>query len=201
MQNALWYVIGLVAVVAVGGFVYTQMRGPVSDMAPTTPQVAQEQSLRELMAANTPTKCTFTSAQNTQGTVYVANGKVRGDFSASVNGSAMMGHMIVMDNMSYVWMDGMSQGYKNSFEANSTSSAQANTNTQGLNPDERVSYSCEGWSVDEQMFALPSGISFMAISDTQVQGGAGAIGASCSQCNMIPDATARQQCLAALKCQ
>lgn len=199
MQNALWYVIGLVVVVAVGGFVYTQMgKGPASDMASTTPQ-AQEQSLRELAMTETPQKCTFTSAQNAQGTVYVANGKVRADFSAEVNGNAMMGHSVVMDNMSYVWMDGMSQGYKNSFEVQSTSSVE--TQSQGLNPDERVSYSCEPWSVDESLFVIPTSIEFMTIGAAGVQSGAGALGASCSQCNMIPDTTAKAQCLAALHCQ
>jgi len=123
---------------------------------------------------------------------------VRGDFSAHVGGNAIVGHMIMADNTSYVWMDGMSQGFKNSFEASAqaTSSAQS----QGVGPDERVSYSCEPWAADQSLFALPQNITFTAIGAAQVQSGAGAVGVSCSQCDLIPDATAKQQCRAALQC-
>ncbi len=193
-KGIMWAVIG-VAVVAGGAYVAFGMGKPASSTegtASTTPAV----SLRELMASAAPQKCTFTSANNTQGTTYIAGGKVRGDFSAEAAGKAVMGHMIVMENTSYVWMDGMSQGFKNSFEA----TASAESSAQGVDPDERVSYSCVPWSADENQFSLPTGITFAAIGDMQVKAGAGAVGASCSQCAQIPDANAKAQCLAALHC-
>lgn len=200
MQNAIWYIVGLIAVVVVGAGAYTMMnRGAPAGVpaATSTPQTT-EMSLREFSMSQTPQKCTFTSMQGSQGTVYVANARMRGDFSAQVNGSAVMGHMVVKDNTSYVWMDGMSAGFKNSFDA---VAEPGSATDQGIRPDERVSYSCEPWTPDEAMFALPTAVTFSAISDMQVKAGAGAMGASCSQCGLIPDATAKAQCLAALKCQ
>jgi hypothetical protein len=154
-------------------------------------------TLRELAASGSPQQCAFTSANNTKGTVYVAGGKVRGDFSAEVAGKAIAGHMIVADNTSYVWMDGMATGFKNSFEATAAASS---TNSQGVNPDERVSYDCSAWSEDPNLFVLPTTVTFSAISDTSVKAGAGAVGASCGQCDLIPDANAKAQCKAALHC-
>lgn len=200
MQNAIWYIVGLIAVVVVGAGAYTMMNrgGPAAAPAATSTPQTSEMSLREFSMSQTPQKCTFTSMQGSQGTVYVANARVRGDFTAQANGSAVMGHMIVKDNTSHVWMDGMSTGFKNSFDAVAEPGSATDS---GVNPDERVSYSCEPWTPDDALFSLPAGVEFKSISDMQVKAGAGAVGATCSQCNMIPDATAKAQCLAALKCQ
>lgn len=199
MHNAIWYVVGAVAVVVVGVGAYMTMdKAPSSTETNATSTSQSEMSLRELAGSQAPQKCTFTSLQNTQGTVYVAGGRVRADFSTSLNGTAITGHSIVVDNMSYVWMDGQSQGYKNSFEAIAEPGSATDS---GLNPDERVTYSCEPWTPDENLLTPPTNITFTSISDVQVKAGAGAVGASCSQCNQIPDAAAKAQCLAALKCQ
>ncbi len=188
-KGIIWAVVG-VAVLAGGSYYAFAGKGSTSSgMATSTPAM----SLRELASGQAPQACTFTSANDTQGTVYVASGKVRGDFSARVAGRSIMGHLIVRDDTSYVWMDGMSQGFKNSFEATST--------TEGaISADERMQYSCKSWSPDENVFTLPSGITFAAIGSAQLKAGAGAMGASCGQCAQIPDANAKAQCLAALHC-
>lgn len=196
MQHSLWYGIGVLVLAGAGVAAYMSMNKAPAAGEPAAKTEQSQTSLRELAASASPQKCTFTSANNTQGTVYVAQGRVRGDFSAQVGGAAISGHMVVKDNTSYVWTDTMSQGFKNSFDA----SAQADTSAQGLSPDERVSYSCSAWSADESLFALPAGVTFMSISEMQVKAGAGAMGASCGQCNQIPDANAKAQCLAALHC-
>ncbi len=186
----------IIAVIVIGIGIYMAMNAPGSAPQEQATATSSPATLRELAASGTPQKCTFTSANSTSGTMYVAGGKVRGDFSAQVNGSAIMGHMIVMDNTSYVWMDGMSQGFKNSFDASATTT----TGSQGVNPDERVSYSCSSWSTDPSLFALPASVTFSAISSTSVKAGAGAVGASCGQCDLIPDAASKAQCKAALHC-
>lgn len=184
-------------VVIAGGYVIFNKMGGVSTEQESAMVAATStpSTLRELAASQAPQKCTFTSTNNTQGTVYVAQGRVRSDFTSTVAGNAITGHALVMDNMSYAWMDGQSQGFKNSFEATTTAEG-----SQGVNPDERVSYSCEPWAADSSLFSVPTGIDFMSITDIQAKAGAGAMGASCSQCNQIPDAGAKAQCLAALHC-
>lgn len=192
----LWVAVGVI-VVGVGAYI---AMGRAGNPAPAGEQAATSTpaTLRELAASQAPQKCTFTSANNAQGTVYVASGKVRSDFSAEVSGKAVAGHAIVVDNTAYAWMDGSAQGFKNSFDLAATSTA--TTSMQGMSPDERVSYSCEPWIPDQGQFALPAGITFMTVSEIQAKAGAGALGASCSQCDMIPDATAKAQCKAALRC-
>jgi hypothetical protein len=189
----------VVVVVVVGAYVLWGQKASAPSVSQTTMATSSQPStLRELAMSGTPQKCTFTSANNTQGTIYVAGGKVRGDFSSQVNGKAMAGHMIVQDQTSYVWIDGMATGFKNSFAASATTSMQASS--QGVNPDEHVSYSCQPWSVDANLFSLPAGVTFSAVGSASVKAGASAVGASCGQCDMIPDAGAKAQCKAALHC-
>ena len=162
--------------------------------APQTASSTPQSSLRELIASDSPKMCAFGGADGSQGTVYVDSGRVRGDFVANIAGKSITGHFIVRDDTSYVWMDGMAQGFKNSFEATSTAQG-------GLSADERMPYSCGGWSADENVFTLPEGIEFKRIGDAEAKAGAAAAGASCGQCERAPDAASKAQCLAALHCQ
>jgi hypothetical protein len=182
-----------VVVVAAGAYLVWGRLGSApaaQSTATTTPQTA---SFKEL-AAMPPQECAFTSANATQGTVATANGMVRADFTGEASGKPIAGHFIMRDNTSYVWMDGMAQGFKNSLAA-TTSAPQE----EAVSPDERVSYSCHAWAPDESRFALPAGITFLTVGEMQVKAGAAAAGASCGQCAQLPEA-AKAQCLAALHC-
>src|SRR5690348_5372006 len=66
-------------------------------------------SFKELMASGQPQKCdsSFSSQGNTStGTIYVAAGQMRGDFSTEVQGKTMQSHMIVKDQTVYNWVEG-----------------------------------------------------------------------------------------------
>ena len=190
-KGILWAGIGLI--VAAGG-AYVALSMVKGKSATQTASSTPQSSLRELAASDSPKMCTFRGADGSQGTVYADSGRVRGDFNAAIAGKSITGHFIVRDNTSYVWMDGMAQGFKNSFEATSTAQG-------GLSADERMPYSCGGWSADENVFTLPEGVEFEAIGAAEVKAGAAAAGASCSQCERAPDAASKEQCLAALHCQ
>jgi len=189
-------IIAVVAIVVIGAGAYLALGKPASAPEMQVAATSTPATLRELMASSQPQKCTFTSANNTSGTSYVAEGKVRGDFTSIVSGKPVVGHTIVVDNTAYVWAEGMTMGFKNSFDA--TTSAQ--TSTQGIGPDERVSYSCTAWTPDENLFVLPSTVEFKAITALQVQAGASAGGASCAQCDLVTDTATKAQCKAALHC-
>lgn len=189
------YIVAAIGLVVVAAGAY--MAFGKADSVPAGEDMAASSTpstLRELAASRVSQKCDFTSANETIGTVYVADGRVRSDFTSTAAGKPIVGHALVLDNTAYAWMDGMSQGFKNSFDATTTA------NSQGVNPDERVSYSCEPWVADAGLFSVPADIQFMSVTDIQVKAGAGAMGASCGQCAQIPDATAKAQCLAALHC-
>lgn len=154
-NNSLWVGVGVVVLVVIAVIAFMRMGTPTDQSAATAESQPSESSLRALIASGALQKCTFSSdMQNatSEGTVYIAGGKVRGDFTATGGGQTQTGHFIMADNTTYVWADGMSQGFKTSL---GTSSAQ-----QQIDPDAPGNYNCEAWVPDQTLFALPATITF-----------------------------------------
>jgi len=186
--------VAVVVVVGGGYYLWSQGGMPGKETDPTT-------SFRELAASQSPQECTFTAPNGGVGTLFVSGGKIRGDFTGSLGGGTTTGHIIMRDNMSYIWAEGMTQGFKNSFaEATSTGESPA------AGPDDRVTTDCKSWTADESKFELPQSVTFNTVSSMQIRAGASEAGSSagvnatCSQCDMIPNDEAKKQCRAALNC-
>lgn len=167
-------------------------------------------SFKDMLAMGKSQKCDaqFTSGQTTsEGTIYLANGQMRGDFTAQDNGKTIQSHMIVKDQTVYSWMEGMgmNMAFKSALSANSQSS---NNQQSSMSTDvnQKVNYNCQSWTEDDSMFALPTGITFSDSSSMMAPPaaasasiGASASASECAACNSVP-AAAKAQCLAALKC-
>ena len=168
-----------------------------------------QQSFRAL-ASGKPQKCEIKFSQENnqnQGTVYVANGKMRNDSTATVSGKTMVSHMILDNNTVYTWMEGQTTGFK----MQATATEEQKTDGQQKRPvdlDQKVDYSCEGWSVDGSVFVPPANITFTDFSSLipkiPAQNSAPAAGnqnaAACAACDQVP-ASAQAQCKAALGCK
>ena len=119
-------------------------------------QVAKK-SLKDLLAAGIPQKCTFKDLSNDvdmEGTSYVANGKVRGDFKSSVNGETSSGHSIFDGKTSYVWMDGTSTGFKMEIDPAVTATPESSSQ-QGVDLNKTIDYNCSAWIPDQSLFNPP----------------------------------------------
>lgn len=204
-----------VAVIAGAVFVFvnrTGAPGPNHDNSPA----ASQASLKELFAQGKSQKCTFAHAvnnTNSNGTVYMSSGKMRGDFSSSVSqGTPIDSHMIVDGTTAYVWSGTMTKGLKMDFSAIANQGASDQAGSGSVNPDQRLDYSCSNWNPEQSRFALPAGVEFtdmaamMGAAMGNTPAGAGASGSAgaasyCSYCNQIPDANGKAQCQAMYKCQ
>jgi len=203
-------IIGLIVLIIIGVGAYmiwgrSGGYGPVS----TVPVGGGSQSIQQLVALGKPVTCTFstTTASGSQnGTIYIANGMVAGDFTAQATGAGNINaHMIVRDNTSYVWTNLSAQGFKST--VNASSSAQGSG--QGIDYSAQMNYECQSWNADSGKFNLPKDISFTGTASfTQPDQGEGATGAGtgthgtaeqCAACNSLSGA-AKAQCLAALSC-
>lgn len=160
------------AIIIIGGWYVLSGKGaeaPVGQEQATSTS-ATSMTLSSLIASNIAQTCTFDdamSAAKTSGTVYVGDGKMRGDFSAvASSGETQQVHMISDGTTAYTWIDGMSTGFKSSMSAHPDTGAGSNP---GLDPSKALDYQCQPWTVDIGMFALPSGYSFTDIS-TLMQG-------------------------------
>lgn len=120
-------------------------------------------SMKDLLISGKSQKCTFTqtaSGSQSSGTVYIADGKIRGDFESAASaagGTNMQSHMITDGNTSYVWTSGMSQGFKMSTVQSAPSGS---AQKQAVDYNQALDYACAPWNPDQSMFMLPQGITF-----------------------------------------
>lgn len=133
--------------------------------------VSGPKSLKAAMAEYNNQTCTFTDAESgSRGTVYISSGRMRGDFTSTVNGQAQGSHMIASGTEANVWMDGQTTGFKMNLDA--ATQAEVNQNQQGFDPDKPVDMDCDDWNPDSSKFNLPSGVEFKDFS-AMLEGSAG----------------------------
>lgn len=119
-------------------------------------------SLRELRAREGAWECAVSSNASgvtTGGNTYIADGKVRGDFSSIVpQVGSVTSHIIIRDGRAYTWTNMTNQGLmfpvgvaEGEAEVSAAVSAPLTNNYQ---------FECKAWIPTESLFALPGGITF-----------------------------------------
>lgn len=191
----------------IGGY-FLMKKGPASISTPavtaTQEQPTAASSLRDLIAKGISQSCTY-STDNSQGTIYMSGGKIRGDFNITdtqTPGKTIASHMIIMNNTNYLWTEGSKNGIKMSFDQNATPApVTANTPTNTFDANALNNYKCSAWVADDSLFVLPTGVQFMTFA-APVPGASPATGSASSQCSYCDNLTGdnKTQCLAALKC-
>jgi hypothetical protein len=181
-QVIIWIIVA--AVVVLGGwYLWSQNSGTISPSPTTTdttgdtssadtataPTGSGTGSLQSIFSRGGNYTCTFSTVStaagtgsNSSGTIYVANGKTRGDFSASTgSGTPIQVHVIRADGMNYNWVQGQTTGIKNAI---TTSSAIVpNPSGAGFSEDTlaSVSWDCHAWYPDATQFVPPTSITFI----------------------------------------
>ncbi len=230
-KNVVGVIILVLVLLTLGAFLYYRPAQPVTPPTSTSQNPSETApggnnstsaslSFKDLLAAGTPVSCTFgqtVEGRSTSGTVYVASGKMRGDFqSQTADGKQnVTGHMITLDQTSYIWTNQSNTGFKVSL--NNTSQIPNSQKAQGFDPDKKNDVTCNPWTVDQSQFTLPN-ITFQDFSavtggtgSTSGSAGAGAGGSvtpgigslktvQCSTCDQIQDAAAKAACNAEYHC-
>lgn len=163
-------------------------------------------SLKELIAANTPQKCTFSySDENgkTEGTTYVSGGKVRSDATNTIEGKTTVSHIISDNLTSYIWTEGEKTGIKMTVEAQEEMEADTTESTDTdaqADLDQKTDYSCTTWIPDNSLFTPPTNVTFTDLSQTANPPAAGETGDSqCSYCATLTGED-KDACLSAFSC-
>ncbi len=221
MNKTILAAVAVIVILGIGAFAYKSMKQPGSTgsssqtgMTKQTTAQTAEGTLKSLLAMGQSVQCTFSTTNEgakSDGTVYVSNGKMRGDFKTVSDKMNVNNHMIVDGQYSYVWSDQSKQGMKMELKKEETSSptgAPANGQQNGPNLNEKVNYTCKPWSANAEMFALPSGITFMtfavpsaAPSGAATQEATTPAAGNCSICDQVPEGPGRDACKAQLHCQ
>ncbi|MCR4263996.1 MAG: hypothetical protein NUV98_04750 [Candidatus Roizmanbacteria bacterium] len=207
---------GGVLVLGVAAFFFMN-RESVSDTMPgsnppsnSKTSANQPQSLRALMQLGSNQTCTFSDTESqSEGTVYIAGGNVRGDFSSELTDSEMVSHMIVTDETMYMWVDGQTSGFKMSLteleEAQDDTALNEQNSPKSVDIDKQIDYECSSWRVENSVFTPPSTIEFTDFSE-MMESAEGMMEESdtdtsdqCAVCANLPD-SAKQQCLDSFSC-
>lgn len=183
---------------------------PVSQNKPTSSGTQTIQgTIKSLLSAGKSQKCTYSSnleSGSVGGVVYIANGKMRGDFVSVTEQTKINGHMIVDSGFSYIWTDMNKQGIKMAIDQKvQPTGTSANSQTPDIN--QTFNYTCQTWTEDNSMFTLPSDISFSTFTLPVVQPSGvapsnnGTSTSVCSACDNLPAGSARDTCKAQLGCE
>jgi hypothetical protein len=163
-------------------------------------------TIAELVARGGSWTCNVsrvTGNEQTQGTLHVGGGKMRGDFTAQSPKGPIESHMISDGKTMYVWSSARPQGFKMAAPAAGKAGPPANSQAKLYN--QNVDYACSPWTVDAAEFELPAGITFADMSAVmgraKAPGGAAVPGMNCALCDQAPKGPARDQCRAAMHCQ
>lgn len=140
--------------------------GTTGSSAATTP-AAGSSTFRSIFTQNGNTQCDYTqTSAGMQGTsvIYIADGKMRGEFRTNTNGVAKATLMIYNGGYLYSWKEGATIGTKSSIKtiadlpevipSDLTSGAVLGTGSNN------VGWNCHAWAKDVKLFALPSYVTF-----------------------------------------
>lgn len=130
-------------------------------------------TLEELMALGEDIECNITyqtedSEEPIEGTYFVSDGEMRGDFltpTPDLSGQ-MLSSMIMTDSMMYIWseIEGETYGMKMDLSVLDEEEAQRN---EPVALDEDVEYNCTEWeNVDRTVFLPPEDVLFQDFGST-----------------------------------
>lgn len=164
-KNIVWAIVAVVVLLGIW-YVYSMSSGGSawSPVATTTEQTAGQNtggttsesvpaktvgngSITQLFGLKEPLVCSITTKTanlNRSGTVYVAGGEMRGDFTSVINGVSIETSMIDDGAALYVWKNGATKGLK--LPASVGASGGAIQNYGGLDLATAFSYSCSVWT-------------------------------------------------------
>ncbi len=174
---------------------------------PTTQEMTIKGTLESLLARGAVMKCTYSmDIENnvTSGTTYVSGKKMRGDFTVNINNTMMQSHMISDGTTLYTWTDQMPQGMKmmmpTTNDQNPTDKQPEQQPDTTINLQQEYDYSCSPWIEDASIFAVPTDIEFVDLSE-QTNKMMQNTNSMCAACDYIEDAGAKSECKTQFSCE
>jgi hypothetical protein len=165
-------------------------------------------TINSLLTGGKSVKCTFSDKKESasiEGTIYVANGKMRGDIKTSTDKTTIINHMVVDSQYSYLWTDMDNKGFKFT-NSNNNTNTNTSQNNQAADLNKTYNYNCQGWSADNSLFTPPSNITFSTLTIPSIKPNNGTSSgisnsSKCDVCTNVPEGTARDTCKTQLNCQ
>lgn len=177
-KKILFIAVPIVIIAIIGGVILSQSKKatPSEEQTPPTQAVKQtgeetfSGSILNLLKRGKNVSCTYkmtNEAGTTEGMVYMAGEKMKGEFkTVATNGQEFDSSIIRDSKYTYSWSSVMAGGTKMKIEKDAeqgeSTEAEKDDTTKSLEQD--VDLKCKGWSVDNSMFVPPSNIEFKDLS-------------------------------------
>ena len=195
------YIIGLVVVAVVVGFVAMQaLLGPsasnpgltadgisdevgltnngVETVSESSETFSGTDTLTTLIALGVPVECTVTQADSTgdtsaEGTLFISGEKVRGDFLQVTPGidEPVLASMILTEEMLYAWSEIDSQQYGFKVDISDATETEQTNNQMPISTDELVQYECARWQSIDNSIFVPPGTVLFQDMNALFEGG------------------------------
>lgn len=160
----------LVAIVVIVGGYFIIKSDKVSDTEDSNPkevknETGKKMAFSQFIKNGGSYKCEVKqsiSDMENSGTVYISSDKIKGDYTTISEGRTVKTSFIMRDGYSYTWGDMMAgNGFKIKIAQDVTADQSTETSgTYSWNAEQVGDYNCEPWTVNDAVFALPSGITF-----------------------------------------
>ena len=192
-------VIAVIIVAAAGFFLLkkpAQTPQESTTTQPTQPEESQTKgSIKNLLATGKNQTCTVkypAGEQTGEGTVYVSEKNLRGDFTMTFEEKTIDSHMIQDETYMYSWSSLSPQGVK--MKIAELEKVQASPTTESVDLDQEIDVNCSSWSVDSSKFTLPANVNFVETRTTPTQ----TQQLDKSVCDQITDPQSKASCLQSL---
>lgn len=211
-KKAIYITSGIIAIGIVGFFVIQGIKNRpsvnIEEQLKANTITTYKSSIKTLLNTTyQPQKCFFSDPElegTMSGTLFVVNGKMRGEFSVLVSGKTVYSHMIIQNNTITLWTDGMPRGFKMQLSETEKPENQGKV----INANREYDYVCEEWQEDPTMFNTPKNITFgnvnsmpsntaqegETINETELHN------AKCAICDKLPESS-KNQCRASFNCK
>ncbi len=169
-------------------------------------------SLSDLLKQGDNYTCNFNYSDatggKTQGKVYVLSkgAKVSGEFTnTQKNGQTIKTNMIFDGQYNHIWDPDKKEGFKMAIskeDQDKIFNTDGGGQTDKTTPND-VEFDCSKWDIDTKLFIAPTDVKFSEFNLNSVapqEGSTQNTKIDCSVCNQVPEGTARNECLSALKC-
>jgi uncharacterized protein YxeA len=148
----------------------SQVVNQIESESPATEEpTSKKMSFSEFVKQSGSYQCSVkqsTSDFDSSGTVYVNDGRMRGEFETIAEGINIKSYIIMKDGFIYTWSSASPKiGFKMAIK---TDVENANSQNYSWNPEQIGDYDCSFWLLDESQFAVPTNIKFNLTKESLV---------------------------------
>ncbi len=196
-------IVAVLAVLAVLAYTQLSKSSKSQQMAPAAVENTQNQqstrgSIKSLLGLGKNVTCDITFPDgNGNGTIFVVDKKMHGDFTTTAGDKTIESHMISDGDYAYFWSGIQGTKMKIDQTAKATPIPAASAQQQGADLNKDVDYKCSSWSPDNSKFMPPADVKFIDLTQgmTQTTPQTGGTNPQSSYCNQITDPAAKAACM------